>query len=46
MAKRPPPAVLCPRCGVAGARIIGRSESLPILYLRCSDCGRTSVAPE
>ena len=46
MAKRQPPAILCPRCGVAGARIIGRSESLPILYLRCSDCGRTSVMPE
>jgi hypothetical protein len=46
MAKRPTPGVLCPRCGVAGARIIGRSESLPLLYLKCADCGRTSIAPE
>ena len=36
----------CAVSTVAGARVIGRSESLPILYLRCSDCGRTSVMPE
>jgi hypothetical protein len=46
MAKRTTPAVVCPRCGVAGARIIGRSESLPVVYLRCDDCQRTSVVPE
>jgi ribosomal protein S27E len=46
MAKRATPAVLCPRCGVPAARIIGRSESLPVLYLRCSDCQRTSIVPE
>jgi hypothetical protein len=26
--------------------VIGRSESLPVVYLRCDDCGRTSIAPE
>jgi hypothetical protein len=46
MAKRTAPAIVCPRCGVPAARIIGRSESLPVLYLRCSDCQRTSVVPE
>ncbi len=46
MAKRIPPAVVCPRCGIAAARIIGRSESLPVVYLKCSDCGRASVVPE
>jgi hypothetical protein len=46
MAKRPAPGIVCPRCGVARARIIGRSESLPVLYLRCDDCGRTSISPE
>ena len=37
--------VVCPRCGMLAARIIGRSESLPVVYLQCEDCGRTSVAP-
>ena len=37
--------VICPRCGMLAARIIGRSESLPVIYLQCEDCGRTSVAP-
>src|SRR5687768_17007009 len=47
MARRPNAAVgvVCPRCGMLAARIIGRSESLPIIYLQCEDCGRTSVAP-
>jgi len=39
-------AIVCPRCGIAGARIIGRSDSYPVIYLRCDDCGRTSVLPE
>jgi len=26
--------------------VIGRSESLPVIYLRCDDCGRTSISPE
>ncbi len=38
--------VVCPQCGLAAAQVIGRNESLPIVYLRCSDCGRTSVVPE
>jgi ribosomal protein L37E len=38
--------IICPRCGVPSARVIGRSESLPVIYLRCDDCGRTSVQPE
>jgi len=46
MAKRITLDVVCPRCGMPSARIIGRSEALPILYLRCNDCGRTSIAPE
>jgi hypothetical protein len=47
MARRPNAAVgvVCPRCGMLAARIIGRSESLPVIYLQCEDCGRTSVAP-
>jgi hypothetical protein len=36
---------ICPRCGRPAARVIGRSESFPVLYLQCSDCGQTSVAP-
>ena len=39
-------ALICPRCGVPSARVIGRSESLPVIYLRCDDCGRTSISPE
>ena len=39
-------AVVCPRCGMTTAHVIGRSEELPILYLRCDDCGRTSIAPQ
>jgi hypothetical protein len=39
-------ALICPRCGVPSARVIGRSESLPVVYLRCDDCGRTSISPE
>jgi translation initiation factor 2 beta subunit (eIF-2beta)/eIF-5 len=46
MAKRSTQEVVCPRCGMLSARIIGRSESLPVIYLRCEDCGRTSIAPE
>jgi translation initiation factor 2 beta subunit (eIF-2beta)/eIF-5 len=47
MARRTSTAVgvACPRCGMLSARIIGRSESLPIIYLQCEDCGKTSVAP-
>jgi hypothetical protein len=37
--------VTCPRCGMPGAHIVGRSESLPVLYLRCEDCGKMSIAP-
>ena len=35
MARRPNAAVgvVCPRCGMLAARIIGRSESLPVIYL-------------
>jgi hypothetical protein len=36
---------VCPRCGRATARIIGRSEFFPVLYLRCDECRHTSVAP-
>jgi hypothetical protein len=44
--RRPAGAVVCPRCGVPSAQVIGRCESLPIVYLRCDECGRTSVSPE
>jgi len=40
-----PQREVCPKCGSPNARIIGRSESLPILYFRCEDCRRTSVGP-
>jgi hypothetical protein len=46
MAKRSPAGIVCPRCGVPSARVIGRSESVPVVYLRCDDCGRTSISPE
>jgi DNA-directed RNA polymerase subunit RPC12/RpoP len=46
MAKRNTSGIVCPRCGVPSARVIGRSEALPVLYLRCDDCGKTSVSPE
>jgi len=50
MAKRPRskrnPGVVCPQCGLAAAHVIGRNESLPIVYVRCNDCGKTSVVPE
>ena len=44
--RAPAGAVTCPRCGMPGAHVVGRSESLPVLYLRCDDCGRMSIAPE
>jgi hypothetical protein len=46
VAKRPTSGVVCPRCGMHSARVIGRSESLPVIYLRCDECGRTSVSPD
>jgi transposase-like protein len=47
MAKRSSTGVIvCPRCGVPNARVIGRSDSYPVIYLRCDDCGRTTVLPE
>ena len=36
---------VCPKCGRSNARLIGRSETFPVLYLRCDDCNHTSVAP-
>ena len=36
---------VCPKCGRPTARLIGRSEAFPVLYLRCDDCCHTSVAP-
>lgn len=36
---------ICPRCGRPSAMIIGRSESIPVLYLRCEECRLTSIAP-
>ena len=36
---------VCPKCGHPNARLTGRSETFPVLYLRCDDCNRTSVAP-
>ena len=46
MAKRPTGVVICPRCGVPNARVVGRSETYPVVYLRCDDCGRMSISPE
>ena len=39
------PREVCPRCGSPRARLIGRNEIYPVLYLRCDDCNRTSIAP-
>lgn len=36
--------VACPRCGRLEARVIGRSESLPVVYLRCDGCRLASIA--
>jgi hypothetical protein len=36
---------ICPKCGRPNARLIGRSESFPVIYLRCDDCHHTTVAP-
>ncbi len=36
--------VECPRCGRSMAKIIGRSEVIPVVYLRCDGCHQTSVA--
>ena len=33
----------CPRCGRHMAKIIGRSEVIPIVYLRCDGCRLLSV---
>ncbi len=47
MAKRPNSgSIICPRCGAPSAKIIGRSDSHPVLYLRCDDCGKSSISPE
>jgi len=47
MAKRPTSgSIICPRCGAPSAKIIGRSDSHPVLYLRCDDCGKPSISPE
>jgi hypothetical protein len=43
--KNSPDHETCPRCGRSNARLIGRSETFPVLYLRCDDCRQTSVAP-
>jgi len=34
---------LCPRCGRDAAKMIGRSDVLPIVYLRCDSCRLLSV---
>jgi hypothetical protein len=38
--------IVCPRCGVPSAKVIGRSEALPVVYLRYDECGRTSISAE
>ena len=35
--------IVCPRCGRPEARIIGRSESIPVVYLRCDGCRLASI---
>jgi Zn finger protein HypA/HybF involved in hydrogenase expression len=44
VAKNRADAVECPRCGRHMARIIGRSEAVPVVYLRCDGCQMPSVA--
>jgi hypothetical protein len=36
--------VQCPRCGRSLARVIGQSDVMPVVYLRCDGCQTTSVA--
>jgi hypothetical protein len=38
-----PERVLCPRCDRWMAKVIGRSEVIAIIYLRCDGCQRPSV---
>ncbi len=35
--------IVCPRCGRFDAKVIGRSESVAVVYLRCESCRLTSV---
>lgn len=42
---RTPAGVVCPKCGRSTARIIGQSDSFAVVYLRCDECQKTSVAP-
>jgi hypothetical protein len=44
MAKRSTSGIVCPRCGAPSAKVIGHSDSLPVIYLRCDDCGRALSA--
>ena len=46
MAKRAAAGIVCPRCGVPSARVIGHNDSLPVVYLKCDDCGKTSISPD
>jgi len=46
MAKRSTSGIVCPRCGALSAKVIGHSDSLPVIYLRCDDCGRASISPD
>jgi hypothetical protein len=39
----PSERIVCPRCGRPDARIIGRSESVAVVYLRCDVCHLASV---
>jgi len=45
MAKRTSAGVVCPHCGVPSARVVGRSESHPVVYLRCDEGGKMSITP-
>jgi len=35
--------VECPRCGRSQAKVVGRSETVPVVYLRCDGCHLMSV---
>jgi hypothetical protein len=35
---------VCPRCGRRAARVIGRSEVMPVVYLQCDGCKLLSIA--
>jgi transcription elongation factor Elf1 len=39
------PAPRCPKCGSHRTEIIGMSENLKMIHVRCAECGARSEVP-